>query len=340
VGILDRLGVRLPVLAAPMAGGPSTPELVIAAARAGSLGLLAGGYKSAAGLIAQAEQVRAEGVAFGVNLFAPNPVPVDEGEYARYAAEVGSVVELREDDDDWAAKVAALLAEPVPLVTFTFGVPEPVVIDALREAGTITMQTVTSVAEAVLAAAAGVDGLVVQSAQAGGHSGTLTPAQPVEPVDAATLVARVRGALDLPVWGAGGVADAPGVRRILDAGAEAVAVGTLLLLCPEAGTSPTYRAALADPARTETVVTRAFSGRPARGVRNRFIDEHDATAPAGYPAIHHLTAPLRRAAAAAGDPESINIWAGTGFRKVVAAPAGEILRRLAGAEPATAGTGA
>ena len=178
---------------------------------------------------------------------------------------------------------------------------------------------------------------VVQAASAGGHSGTLTPDVLVEPVAAPELVRAVRGAVDLPVWAAGGVAGADDVRRILDAGAEAVAVGTLLLLSPEAGTSPTYRAALADPARTTTVVTRAFSGRPARGVRNGFIDAHDATAPSGYPAIHHLTTPLRRAAAAAGDPENINIWAGTGFRHARSEPAGEILRRLAGVDPGAAG---
>jgi nitronate monooxygenase len=333
VSILERLGVQLPVVAAPMAGGPSTPGLVVAAGLAGSFGFLAGGYKTAAELGDQVEEVRGSGVAFGVNLFVPQPVPVDPLAYAAYADEVGSIVPLREDDDAWEAKVALLLAAPVPLVSFTFGLPAVAVLDAFRAVGTYVVQTVTSLDEARQATAAGVDALVVQSARAGGHSGTFSPDVPVQDVDAAELVARVREVVDLPLWAAGGVAEAHDVRRLLDAGAEAVAIGTLLLLSPEAGTSATYRSGLADPGRTETVLTRAFSGRPARGLRNGFIDAHDATAPSGYPAIHHLTTPLRRAAAAAGDPERINLWAGTGFARATAEPAGEILRRLAGVEP-------
>ncbi|MFL6061005.1 MAG: NAD(P)H-dependent flavin oxidoreductase [Marmoricola sp.] len=340
--VLDRLGVTLPVLAAPMAGGPSTPELVVAAASAGSMGFLAGGYKTAGQMLEQIREIRAAGVPFGVNLFAPNPVPVDPQAYATYAEQLAVLgqrfgvdpreVALREDDDDWEAKIAALIADPVPVLTFTFGIPDRPTIEALRTVGTWVGQTVTSAAEARLASAAGVDGLVVQSARAGGHSGTLTPAEPVEDLDPPELVRRVRAVTDLPLWAGGGVSDSDDVRHILAAGAEAVAVGTLLLLSDEAGTSAAYRAGLADPARTTTLVTRAFSGRPARGARNGFTDAFDASAPAGYPAIHHLTTPLRRAAAAAGDPEAVNLWAGTGFRSARAEPAAAILGRLAAPE--------
>jgi NAD(P)H-dependent flavin oxidoreductase YrpB (nitropropane dioxygenase family) len=117
---------------------------------------------------------------------------------------------------------------------------------------------------------------------------------------------------------------------VLRAGADAAMAGTALLLADEAATVPTHRAALADPARSETVITRAFTGRPARGLRNRFIEIHERAAPLGYPAIHHLTAPIRRAAAAQADPERLHLWAGTGFRAASAQPAGEILRALSG----------
>ncbi len=186
----------------------------------------------------------------------------------------------------------------------------------------------TSEAEADAAVAAGVDVLVVQSASAGGHSATLEPSRPPPQRALPDLVAAVRARTPLPLLATGGVADAGEVRAVLEAGAAAVLVGTALMLTDEAGTSPVHRQALAAGAR-ETTVTRAFSGRPARGLRNTFIDSHEQEAPLGYPALHHLTIPLRRAAAAASDPERFHLWAGTGYRAAKAGPAAETLARLA-----------
>jgi NAD(P)H-dependent flavin oxidoreductase YrpB (nitropropane dioxygenase family) len=152
----------------------------------------------------------------------------------------------------------------------------------------------------------------------------------VAQIPLAGLLGSVRSRSDLPLWAAGGISTPAGVGEALAAGAEAAVVGTVLLRSPESGASATYKKALADPARTETVLTRAFSGRPARALRNRFVDRFDALAPAGNPALHHLTSPIRKAAAAAGDPEGINIWAGTGYRDATDEPAADILRRLAG----------
>jgi nitronate monooxygenase len=143
------------------------------------------------------------------------------------------------------------------------------------------------------------------------------------------LVRRIGTDTGAPIWATGGVSRAEQVREVLTAGAEAVAVGTVLLRTPESGASAVYKAALADPRRTETIVTRSFSGRPARGLRNRFTDRFHDRAPAGYPAVHHLTGPLRKASAAAGDPECVNLWAGVGWRDATDEPAARILRRLA-----------
>jgi len=143
-------------------------------------------------------------------------------------------------------------------------------------------------------------------------------------------VTDVRARTTLPLIAAGGLDGAGRVAEVLGAGADAVVVGTALLLAPEAGTSAPYRAALAGGDRGPTVVTRAFSGRPARAVRNAFLDTHHEHAPSGYPAVHHLTAPMRRAAAAAGDPEHVNLWAGRGYRSVLGLPAGVLLEALAG----------
>jgi NAD(P)H-dependent flavin oxidoreductase YrpB (nitropropane dioxygenase family) len=334
---LGELGATSPVVAAPMAGGPTTPALVLAAASAGSLGFLAGGYLSAEALGEQLDAVRRETGLYGVNLFAPNPVPVDREEYAAYRDRIRPEaarydVELPagpvEDDDAWHDKVALLVRHPAPVVSFTFGIPDNESLAALRAVGSRLVQTVTNADEARRADEAGVDALVVQASAAGGHSGTLMPATTPPVVPLPDLVAEVRAAVDLPLLGAGGIASAGDVRRTLAAGADAAVVGTALLLADEAGTSGAHRAGLLDHDR-ETAVMRAWTGRPARGLRNAFSDAHDAAAPLGYPALHHLTRPIRRAAAARTDPEGVNLWAGTGFRTARRAPAAEILHELA-----------
>lgn len=333
-------GVVLPVLAAPMAGGPGTAALVGAAASVGSLGFLPGGYKTAEALSTNIAAVRSSVATFGVNLFAPNPLPVDDADFrryrqliqveaARYGIDLGAGAPV-EDDDQWRAKVDVLLADPVPVVSFTFGIPAPAVVAALRAAGTLVVQTVTSVDEAAAAAASGADVLVVQASAAGGHSGTLTPGVRPPGIALTELVAAVRSAVARPIIAAGGLATADDVAAVMHAGADAVMVGTALLRTDEAGTTATHRAALAEPAGRGTVVTRAFTGRFARALRNDFIDRYDSIAPAGYPAIHHLTSPLRKAAAAAGDLERLHLWAGTGYRQATEGPAGAALTRLAG----------
>ena len=344
-GLLAGLGASIPLVAAPMAGGPSTPALVLAAAEAGGLGFLAAGYKTPDQLAAQIAQVRAGTQRFGVNVFAPNPVPVERAAFDAYAEALRELaasygvdldgVQPREDDDEWDAKVELLASDPVPVVSFTFGLPPADTVRRLRRAGSLVFQTVTSPDEARRAAALGVDGLVVQSYLAGGHSGTLTPDAPLAEVPLPELVGRIHAEVDLPLWGAGGLSTSAGIREALAAHLEAAVLGTVLLRTPESGASAPYKAELAgagaDTRSTDTLLTRAFSGRPARALRNRFVDRFHDQAPAGYPALHHLTSPLRKAAAAAGDPEAINIWAGTGYRDATEEPAADLLRRLAGA---------
>jgi NAD(P)H-dependent flavin oxidoreductase YrpB (nitropropane dioxygenase family) len=334
------LETDLPVIAAPMAGGATTPELVVAAARAGSLGFLAGGYLQTTALAQQLSEVRSAGVPFAVNLFPPGAVQVDEDAFRAYAREIEPEasalgVDLAtgapvQDDDSWQEKLALLLEQPPPLVSFTFAIPPAPDLRALQRAGSTVVQTVTSAREALAAADAGVDALMVQSSRAGGHHATLTPAYPdPAPGGLPELIEHVRTVTRLPLIAAGGVAASPDVTAAIAAGAEAVAVGTALLLAHESGTAATHRSALLDPARTQTVITRAFTGRPARGLRNAFIERHEKHAPLGYPAVHHLTSPLRRAAAAAGDAERLHLWAGTGHRSARAEPAAAILIGLA-----------
>jgi len=336
--MLAQFGMSVPLVAAPMSGGPTTPWMVSAATSAGGLGMLAAGYKSVEAVEAEIKSVRSEGIPFGINVFAPNPLPVDRESYRAYAGTVQRDADRFgltlppdpiEDTDKFDEKIALLLDDPVPLVSFTFGIPSRNVIAALQRTNSVVVQTVTTPDEARQAHEAGVDMLAVQASAAGGHSGTLSPRQPLKPVPIVDLVKRVVATVPLPVIAAGGLATSGAVAEVIRAGATAAAVGTVLLRANESGASATHRAALTDPARTETVITRAFTGRPARGLRNAFIDAHEADAPLGYPAIHYLTSPLRKAAAAAGKPDYVHLWAGTGYRHATAEPAADILRRLA-----------
>lgn len=337
-GLLHALGARIPAIAAPMAGGPSATGLVAAAADAGALGFIAGGYQTPEALKAQIETVRRHTDRFGVNLFTPNPVPVDPARYAAYAEQLRPVAEIYgltvttdivEDDDHWGAKVDVLVDAAVPVVSFTFGLPAPDVVARLHAVGSHLVQTVTSADEAALAARRGVDGLVLQCWRAGGHSGTLTPSESIEQVELPDLIRSVRDVTTLPIWAAGGIASSADAAAALDAGAEAVIVGTLLLRATESGANATHQQALADAADDATTqLTTAFSGRPARALRNAFVDRFSSDAPLGYPALHHLTSPIRKAAIAAGAPEDVNLWAGTGYRSATDEPVATILRRL------------
>jgi nitronate monooxygenase len=247
-------------------------------------------------------------------------------EAEHYGAQLG---EPRFDDDHWAAKIEVLLDLRPDVTSFTFGVPSAEECLRLHEAGITVVGTVTTLGEAQIALASGVDALAVQGPSAGGHRGTFDPgARPAtQPLD--ELLADVIAAVDVPVVAAGGLMTADDVGRVLAAGAVAAQLGTAFLLADEAGSGPVHRAALQDPQFTETVVTRAFSGRYARGLRNRFIDEHEAEAPFGYPQVHWLTSPLRQASVRAGDPQAVNVWAGTGFRNATAAPVADIINGLA-----------
>jgi nitronate monooxygenase len=337
---LADLGLAIPLIAAPMAGGPTTPALVVAAARAGGIGFLAAGYQEPQAMADQITAVRAAAVPFGVNVFAPNPVPVEAGAFRRYADAIQPEADRYgidlaglnpvEDDDHWRDKIDILRADPVPVVSFTFGIPHRTVLTALRKAGTLIVQTVTSAEEARIATDAGADTLVVQASAAGAHSGTLTPRHPPPAIPIANLIAQVRSAVTLPIIAAGGLATSADVGAVLQAGAQAAMVGTALLRAGESGASAAHQGALSDPSRGPTIITRAFTGRPARALRNEFTDRYSSLAPAGYPAVHHLTRPLRRAAAAAADAERINLWAGTGYQHCAAEPTGRILGRLAG----------
>jgi nitronate monooxygenase len=328
MGVLDDISV--PVVQAPMAGGPGTVELARAVSDAGGLGFVAAGYRDAEDVRGDLRELR--GRPFGVNLFIPGSRDVDSDAVDAYVSSLGPGAGVaRYDDDRWRAKIDVLRdEEPVPVVSFTFGCPPLCEVRALRAHGSEVWVTVTSVAEARAAVDAGASALVLQGVEAGGHRGTWVDRRSSDSDERLPLLPLLRlvSAADLgvPLIATGGVADAAGVAAVLAAGAAAAQVGTAFMLAPEAATHPAHRAALARP-EARTALTRAFTGRLARGVVNRFMEEHP-DAPLAYPHIHHATAPLRAAARSRGDAGGFNLWAGQAFPLAVARPAAETVCAL------------
>ncbi|MFJ2112230.1 MULTISPECIES: nitronate monooxygenase [unclassified Streptomyces] len=328
---------RYPIVQAPMAGGASRPQLAAAVSEAGGLGFLAAGYKTVDGMYEEVKQVRGlTGRPFGVNLFMPQPPYADPaavevyrnqlaGESTWYETPLGDPDSGR--DDAYEAKLAILLDDPVPVVSFTFGCPTRTTLDAFAKAGTYTVVTVTTPEEAQAAQWSGADAVCVQGIEAGGHQGTHRddPATDGTGIGLLSLVAQVKETVQVPVIAAGGLMRGGQIAGVLAAGADAAQLGTAFLVCPESGANALHKQAMTNPLFVRTELTRAFSGRPARGLVNRFMREHGPYAPAAYPEVHHLTSGLRKAAAKAGDAQGMALWAGQGHRLARELPAAELI---------------
>ncbi|MEU9097183.1 nitronate monooxygenase [Streptomyces sp. NPDC048361] len=333
---------RYPIVQAPMAGGASGPALAAAVSEAGGLGFLAAGYKTADGMYQEIKQVRGlTGRPFGVNLFMPQEPHTDPAAIEVYRHQLAGEVTWYDTplgdadtggDDNYEAKLAILREDPVPVVSFTFGCPERTVIDAFAKVGTYTIVTVTTPQEAQAAQWAGADAVCVQGIEAGGHQGTYRddPQAGGAGLGLLALITLVRESVQLPIVAAGGLMRGAQIAAVLAAGADAAQLGTAFLACPESGANVLHKQALTNPLFVRTEVTRAFSGRPARGLVNRFMREHGPYAPAAYPQVHQLTSGLRKAAAAAGDPQGMALWAGQGHRLARELPAARLVELLVG----------
>ena len=332
--VLDEL--ELPIVLAPLAGGPSTPALAAAVCEAHAFGFLASGYLEPAQLEEQLQELRSlTSRPIGVNVFTPAAHAADPAVYAPYADEIRRWADRRGlpvgqpafGDDGYAEKLELLGRHPAAVVSFTFGMPCRDAIGRLHDAGSEVWVTVTTPTEAALATEAGADALVVQGSEAGGHRGSFDDGDP-EPGRSLLSLLQLLVDARLPLVAAGGLMSGSGIAAALAAGARATQLGTAFLLCPEAGTAAPYRAALR-AAEAPTRLTRAFTGRAARGIVNRFMEEHDARAVSAYPEINHLTAPLRRDARARGDASMINLWAGEAYPLIRELPAADLVRVLA-----------
>ena len=332
-------GARYPIILAPM-GGVGTPELAAAVCNAGGLGSLAGAYLTPAQIKEQIERLRSlTDRPFAVNLFIHETPPLDRDAsavlslLAGYHAELGIAAPAIGPipAEDYREQIDAVLAAKAPVFSFTFGIPDAGTLDAFRRAGTKLVGTATTVEECRMLAGAGVDAVCVQGAEAGAHRGTFLGSFEEAMVPVESLVSECVKAVCVPIIAAGGIREGREIATMLDRGASAVQIGTAFIPCPESGAAPAYkRAVLAAPKRGDTVVTRAFSGRPARGLPNRFIREMERLGDwiLPFPWQNAATRPLRNAAGRAGRDEFISLWAGEGVGPVRELPASRLVEQL------------
>lgn len=339
------LGIGLPIIQAGMAGGPTTPELVAAVSEAGGLGTLGAAYMEPEAIREAVRAIRRlTAKPFSVNVFVA-PMRDDYSRLAevqpvldRLGAELGVAPQAGEEPaptpDRLERQFAVLLEEGVPVISTAFGpLPEPLG-RAAREAGRLVTTMVTTVEEALLAEAAGCDVLVAQGSDAGGHRGTFDSERHRDGslVGTFSLVPQVADRAKVPVVAAGGVMDGRGLAAALLLGAQGVQLGTRFLTAAESGTHTAYKEALLAGTEDDTVVTRWFSGRPARGIRNRFIEEAERSGvrPMPFPSHNTATGPIRQAAAQQSDARYMSLWAGQALRLLTRdTPAAHIVRGVA-----------
>ncbi|MCW5708097.1 nitronate monooxygenase [Shinella sp.] len=343
MSILDQLDLSLPLIQAPMAG-VSTPELAAAVSEAGALGSIGVGATDAAGARSMIAEVRERtGRAFNVNLFVHGPAsanPAREAEwlgwlrplFAEFGAEPPATLRtiyksLAED----AGMAAMLLETAPPVLSFHFGLPPADVLSALRERGIFMLATATSLDEARAVEAAGIDAIVAQGIEAGGHRGMFDPAAPDDALGTMALTRLLVKNTSLPVVAAGGIMDGAGIAAALDLGAAAAQLGTAFIACPESAADDAYRAALAGPAAYHTTLTPLISGRPARALANRFTALARTVGnrlPPDYPIAYDAGKALHAAAKAKGEYGFGAQWAGQGAPLARAMPAAELVDTL------------
>jgi nitronate monooxygenase len=335
--LLQQLGLRHPIIQAPMAGGADGPALAAAVSAAGGLGSLGVAYLSPAAITAAAHSVAARtNRAFALNLFAPTPLappapaaPVLAA-LAPYHAELGLPPPTLADDAplEFDDQFQAALHSGAAVLSFTFGLLPPTAMRTARDAGKILIGTATTVAEARALADSGAHAVVAQGAEAGGHRGSFAAAFGRAMIGTMALVPQIVDAVDIPVIASGGIMDGRGIAASLMLGAAAVQMGTAFLPCAEAGAPAVHTQAVLTSQAEDTAITAAFSGRPARGIHNRFMAEMDPCPTLGFPRQNAATRPMRAAAAAQGRAAFLSLWAGQGTAMARALPAAVLINAL------------
>jgi nitronate monooxygenase len=336
--LTERLGLAHPIIQAPMAGGGDSPALVAAVSEAGGIGVFGAAYLAPSQIAEAAKSIR--GMTrrpFGLNLFSPLPAPTPPKDFAPaiarlapYYGELGVPPPTAPAPPAYSFddQLATVLDSGAAMFSFTFAPVPTEAIAAAKARGMLVAGTATTVEEAVALERLGVDAVVVQGSEAGGHRGTFAQSFEASLIGTMALVPQVVDAVRVPVIASGGIMDGRGIAAAFALGAAAVQMGTAFLTCDEAGISDAYKEKILSSREHETRVTRAFSGRPARGIVNRVMTEVGDEVP-GFPLQNALTRPMRTAAGKAGRTEYLSLWAGQGLRLARRQKAGELVARLA-----------
>lgn len=337
--LAQRFSLQGPLILAPLGGGPCTPELVSAVCNHGALGSIGAAYMDADTLREFTQKVRSQTTRpFALNLFIPAPDPVlTDAQIARaLAATAGDRQELNLPSPQWTAPFAedfekqfeSMLSLKPAVFSFVFGRLAPEQLHACQCRGIFTMGTATTLEEALALEATGVNAVIAQGFEAGGHRGIFDDKADDPEIGVLDLVRACAKRLQIPIVAAGGLMSGADIARVQDAGADAAQLGTAYMNADEAGTSKPYREELTRAKSTR--ITRAFSGRWARGIENRFMREMDKKSEAilPFPAQNKFTRDLRTASAQAGKADFLSLWAGTGVGQIRSAPAGAITEDL------------
>lgn len=323
----ERLRIEYPIIQAPMAGGITTAELVAAVSRAGAIGMIGAGYMTPEQMRSQIVEVKERTKKpFGVNLFVPNEFEASEEEIIRAngllnplreelnlpAKELAVVPDYEQLKKTFHEQIKVIIEESIPICTFTFGIPSSEIIAELKQANTLLIGTATTVEEAVVNEERGMDMVVVQGSEAGGHRGNFLPGAIEGAIGSMSLIPQVVDHVSIPVIAAGGIMDGRGLMAAVCLGAKGVQLGTAFLTCAESGAQDVHKEAVLHANENDTTLTRSFSGKWARGIHNRFTEvmqKHEAGLPE-FPVQNTLTQDIRKVSSANENPDYLSLWSG------------------------------
>jgi nitronate monooxygenase len=339
--LTEKLNIRYPIIQAGMAGGPTTPELIASVSNAGGLGMLGAGYMTAEKIEDAIKKIRLlTDRPFGINLFVPETPEWNEEKIRKSNEMLRPIREklnlpdpgtiARPDPGQFLNQMEVVLESDVPVCAFTFGIPEKKIVERLKNRGIAVIGTATTADEAILNEKAGMDMVVAQGSEAGGHRGSFAAGFEMSMIGTMALVPQVADQVGIPVIAAGGIMDGRGVLAALVLGAQAVQMGTAFLACSESGAGRLYKEALLQSVETETTITSGFSGKPARGIQNAFIRMTRAVEDQlpDYPIQNALTRDIRQAAANRQDPEWQSMWSGQGIRLISEGSAADLIGQI------------
>jgi nitronate monooxygenase len=318
--LMKMFSMTKPIIQAPMAGGAVTPKLASAVSNVGGLGSLASGYLKNGQLEEQViEMKQLTDRAFQVNLFVPKEEEVPSEAQVQHwkeiipqAEEARPFTPVEDEWKDFYQKVELLVKHRVKACSFTFNLPPEDAVNKLRDAGCLLLGTACAVEEAVMMEERGMDAVILQGMEAGGHRGAFLPSSGA--VGVMSLIPQTVDRLRVPVIAAGGITDVRGVKASLALGAQSVQIGTAFLVCEESRAHPLHKQQIFHASATDTRLTKVFSGKEARGIVNAWMEENEKREQEvlPYPYLNTLTKPMRQDAATRNDPSRMSLWAGQG----------------------------